>query len=43
VILEGGYNLNSLAVSSMAVIRTLLTDSTNEEEVNKLLSDLAGK
>ena len=30
VVLEGGYNYNALAVSSMAVIKTLLTDPNSE-------------
>ncbi|TNV78176.1 hypothetical protein FGO68_gene13176 [Halteria grandinella] len=39
-LLEGGYNLKSLAVSSESVLETLFVNK--EEEFNKLLSKLAG-
>lgn len=43
VILEGGYDLNALEVSSEAVIRTLLVNPKDTDGFNKLLAELAGK
>lgn len=37
VVLEGGYDLNALAVSSEAVIQTMLIHHENEEELKTLL------
>lgn len=37
VALEGGYNLDSLAVSSMAVIKTLLTKPNDSQGFDSLL------
>jgi histone deacetylase 6 len=42
VILEGGYNLDSLAVSASAVIKTLVIKPADKEGFNSLLSNLAG-
>jgi hypothetical protein len=40
VALEGGYNLEALACSSMAVIKTLLTRPSDQEGFEKLLQHL---
>ena len=40
VALEGGYNLDALACSSMAVIRTLLTRPSDTTGFDSLLQDL---
>jgi hypothetical protein len=40
VVLEGGYNLDALAKSSEAVIKALMLDSTNKDEVNSLIKQL---
>jgi hypothetical protein len=37
VTLEGGYNLKALAVSSMAVIRTLQINRDDEEGFDRLM------
>jgi hypothetical protein len=37
VVLEGGYNLKSIALSSEAVVRTLLNGDFNRAEQNVLL------
>lgn len=37
VVLEGGYNLDALANSSEAVLRSLMIGPNNEAETNKLL------
>lgn len=42
MVLEGGYNLNSLKVSSMAVIRTLQLNPNDSEAMNGLLQELSG-
>jgi len=39
VVLEGGYNLDSLAVSAEAVVKSLLVPSDKVSEINKLLGD----
>ena len=43
VVLEGGYNLDALAISSEAVVGTLITGPTQTDDINKLLSTLEKK
>jgi len=43
VILEGGYDLHALEVSSEAVIRTLLVNPSDSDGFNSLLAELSGK
>lgn len=40
VVLEGGYNLESIANSTEAIINTLLTHPDNEPKYNELLVEL---
>ena len=42
VILEGGYDLDALERSSEAVVKTLLTDSSDIDAFNSLLKELSG-
>ncbi len=42
-VLEGGYDLNSLEVSSVAVIRTLQLSPDDLNGLNSLLSELSNK
>jgi acetoin utilization deacetylase AcuC-like enzyme len=42
VILEGGYDLQALRVSSMAVVRTLMISQHSLDEFNDLLKELTG-
>lgn len=41
-VLEGGYDLNALEVSSEAVIRTLQISPEDKDEFNSLLVELSG-
>jgi hypothetical protein len=42
-VLEGGYDLKALRVSTEAVVKTLLLDCDHVEPFNNLLSELSGK
>jgi len=43
IVLEGGYSLEALEVSSEAVVRTLLINPSDSEAFNKLLETLSGR
>ena len=40
-VLEGGYDLQALEVSSEAVVRTLQIDPSDEDTFNSLLAELS--
>lgn len=40
-VLEGGYDLDALRVSSEAVVRTLMLDCDHQETFNQLLGQLS--
>jgi len=42
-VLEGGYDLEPLEVSSEAVVRTLLVNPKDTEGFDKLLAELSGR
>ena len=43
VVLEGGYDLEALEVSSEAVVKTLLINPNDTSAFNSLLAELSGK
>ena len=43
VVLEGGYDLNALEVSSEAVVKTLLINPNDTDSFNSLLVELTGQ
>ena len=42
VVLEGGYDLQALEVSSEAVVKTLLINPNDTSAFNSLLAELSG-